>query len=193
MREKAPTKKTEVSKGVYELRTLLGDSQQAFSNRLGLALNTIARYETSREPTGEVLLLSDLAEQHGHFQLRDFFRTRYIDEVFRKLNFQLLMVPRTKSEPARGYLMLRLEGDAELEYAQSVLSIHAASRSTDSETRQKARAGFAQSGEVARGCNANSLVDDIQHAFRTGISGGVNEPAESNKKPPATKTKKGKK
>lgn len=191
----ASTTKSQVSKAVGELRALLGDSQQAFSNRLGLAINTIARYETSREPSGEVLLtLSELAEKHGHFQWRDFFRTRYIDEVFGKLNFQLLMVPRTANEPARGYLMLRLEGDAELEYAQSVLSIHAASRSTDNGTRQKARAGFAQSGEVARECNASPFVDQLRHAGRVAMSGGLveDERKASSKKPATVKTRKGK-
>jgi transcriptional regulator with XRE-family HTH domain len=48
--------KSPLSRAVVELRTRLGENQQAFSNRLGIAMNTVARYETSRSPSGYALL-----------------------------------------------------------------------------------------------------------------------------------------
>jgi transcriptional regulator with XRE-family HTH domain len=115
----------------------LGDSQQAFSNRLGLALNTIARYETSRVPTGEVLLMLALvAEQHGHLQWRDFFRTRYVADAFEKLTFQLLVVPKSGKEAEHGYLMVRLEGAEEIRAAQRFMDSIGRRRSTAPRSRK---------------------------------------------------------
>jgi transcriptional regulator with XRE-family HTH domain len=66
----ASRKKSELSKTVAELRKRLGLSQQEFSNRMGVALNTIARYETAREPEGLVLLrLAQIARAEGHSDL----------------------------------------------------------------------------------------------------------------------------
>jgi transcriptional regulator with XRE-family HTH domain len=181
-------KKTALSQAVCDLRAVLGDSQQAFSNRLGVALHTIARYETYRPPSGEALLkLANVAEQHGHLQSRDFFRIHYVDEVFKELGFQVLMVPPTESEPARGYLMSTLRRGSEFGYAQSFLSVLAATRSTDADVSRTANKGFAALERVARECNANPLVDDIHHAFRTAISGERDEDERntSSRKPAA--------
>jgi hypothetical protein len=123
----------------------------------------------------------------AHLQSRDFFRIHYVDEVFKELGFQLLMVPRTESEPARGYLMSTLGGGSEFGYAQSFLSVLAATRSTDADVSRRANKGFAALERVARECNANPLVDDIQHAFRTAISGERDEDERntSSRKPAA--------
>jgi len=58
-----------VTAAVKRLRLALGDTQQQFATRTGLAISTVVRYELSRPPKGEVLeQLKALAEQNG---LRD--------------------------------------------------------------------------------------------------------------------------
>lgn len=42
---------------VSKLRAHLGDTQQAFAERLRLSLRAVARYESDRIPTGRVLIL----------------------------------------------------------------------------------------------------------------------------------------
>jgi len=55
---------------VKELRGALGDSQQAFANRLGMSLRAIANYEKDREPAGKALYkLQQLALTHGRSDL----------------------------------------------------------------------------------------------------------------------------
>jgi transcriptional regulator with XRE-family HTH domain len=53
-------------KAVRNLRARLGDSQQAFANRLGVSIRAVANYEKDREATGKALLeLKNLADGHG--------------------------------------------------------------------------------------------------------------------------------
>jgi transcriptional regulator with XRE-family HTH domain len=57
------------------LRERLGDTQQEFAVRLGIALASVARYETSRPPSGQALLtFEDLARQNGLLELAALFR-----------------------------------------------------------------------------------------------------------------------
>jgi transcriptional regulator with XRE-family HTH domain len=60
---------------VRALRQSLGESQQAFSNRLGLALGSVAHYETGRRSPDLVVTLSlfNLASEVGRKDLADFF------------------------------------------------------------------------------------------------------------------------
>jgi transcriptional regulator with XRE-family HTH domain len=121
--------KSKLSKAVCELRARLGLSQQAFSNALGVALNTIARYETSREPSGEALKqLGDLAMKKNHTDLGHFFYTRYLDDVLKGVAPRVTGIPATDSEPARGYLLLELRGDDEMDYARLFRNLLFASR-----------------------------------------------------------------
>ncbi|HUD74279.1 MAG TPA: helix-turn-helix domain-containing protein [Terracidiphilus sp.] len=54
-----------VSQAVRRLRLGLGDTQQQFANRLGLAISTVVRYELSRPPSGKALAQLDrLATDH---------------------------------------------------------------------------------------------------------------------------------
>jgi transcriptional regulator with XRE-family HTH domain len=54
------------AKAVRDLRSALGDSQQAFAARLGISMRAIANYEKDREPTGRALYqLSKLAREFG--------------------------------------------------------------------------------------------------------------------------------
>ncbi len=60
---------------VKELRALYGESQQAFSNRLGIALNSVSRYETGESrPAARILLkLGQLAREKGRQDLKAIF------------------------------------------------------------------------------------------------------------------------
>ncbi len=62
-------------KAVRKLRVAIGDTQQQFANRLGLAISTIVRYELSRSPHGKVLIqFEKLALEHGQVDLAKVFR-----------------------------------------------------------------------------------------------------------------------
>jgi transcriptional regulator with XRE-family HTH domain len=59
--------KNPVSAALTDLRESLGDSMQEFSNRMGVALTTIGRYETSHPPTGKALRrFHALAKRYDH-------------------------------------------------------------------------------------------------------------------------------
>ena len=54
--DKSPTEtRNPVCRAVRRLRVDLGDTQQQFANRLGLAISTVVRYEISRPPHGKAL------------------------------------------------------------------------------------------------------------------------------------------
>jgi transcriptional regulator with XRE-family HTH domain len=71
-----------LSDAVRELRKHLGESQQAFSNRLGLSMATIVKYEAGREPTGKALAqLAHAAAEAGRHDLAYRFARALIDEL----------------------------------------------------------------------------------------------------------------
>jgi transcriptional regulator with XRE-family HTH domain len=182
--------KSEISKAVCELRTRLGDSQQAFSNRLGLALNTIARYETSREPSGDVLLmLADLAEKNGHLQLSSFFRTHYLAQVSPKVQSRLLTVPGTQSEPPHGFLTWDPKGVKELRYAQACNFAFGLARSTVPDTIRKIDEAFAALEAVVIECAGNPIVQAMQDALKVSTSGSLPERPGSKKPKPSPRKK----
>jgi transcriptional regulator with XRE-family HTH domain len=64
----------DLAKAVRDLRSLTGDSQQAFASRLGLSMRAIANYEKDRIPTGRALYqLSILARELDRPDLADGF------------------------------------------------------------------------------------------------------------------------
>jgi transcriptional regulator with XRE-family HTH domain len=55
-----------VTDAVRRLRRALGETQQQFAARTGLAISTVVRYELSRPPRGEAIRqFKDLAAQNG--------------------------------------------------------------------------------------------------------------------------------
>ena len=81
---------------VIELRAALGDTQEKFAARLRTALSTVARYETSRPPTGGMLMrLAAIAERNAigrkvddakvFTDLATTFKRLYLDEVFQEM------------------------------------------------------------------------------------------------------------
>jgi transcriptional regulator with XRE-family HTH domain len=133
-------RKSKLSKAVCELRTRLGWSQQTLSNRLGVALNTIARYETAREPSGEALLkLGDLASVSHHWDLSELFHTRYLDDVLKNFHRTVISLPATDGEPSHGYLVMRLRGDDEVRYGHVLRSLLSLSGTDRPDLSKKAR------------------------------------------------------
>ncbi|SPF32062.1 hypothetical protein SBA4_1090008 [Candidatus Sulfopaludibacter sp. SbA4] len=89
----------EVTEAVRSLRKRLGDTQQQFANRLGMAISTVVRYELSRPPRGKVLrTLEALAVNSAGFREAAIFRNAFFDE-FQPGVFQYLrLTPRNERE-----------------------------------------------------------------------------------------------
>jgi transcriptional regulator with XRE-family HTH domain len=107
----------EVAEGVRALRASLKESQQQFSNRLGVSISTIARYELQNPPQGNMLKrLAELAIQAGREDL---------SIIFEKA---LLEASDPRSPIAEAIRSLRIDlGDTQQEFAHrtglSVVSI----------------------------------------------------------------------
>lgn len=64
----------EVAEAIRSLRGQFGESQQAFSNRLGVAVRTVFRWEVQTPPKGDVLLrLFELSQDTGREDLMQIF------------------------------------------------------------------------------------------------------------------------
>jgi len=73
--------KPTLARAVKALRVGLGDTQQKFANRLGIAISTAVRYETNRPPSGEILSrLYWLAVNHGLADVAGMFHRAVFDE-----------------------------------------------------------------------------------------------------------------
>jgi transcriptional regulator with XRE-family HTH domain len=71
-----------VSQAVRRLRVALGDTQQEFANRLGLAISTVVRYELTRPPRGKALAqLERLARDFGLKECALVFSNALVDEL----------------------------------------------------------------------------------------------------------------
>jgi transcriptional regulator with XRE-family HTH domain len=168
------------SEALIALRTAMGKTQAQFAvTVLETAVTTIARYETSHPPQGELLLrLADIARQQRMYELQDVFRELYVKQVLRDLGFDLLTVPRTESEPEHGYLFKRLEGQHALSAAQSFILILAQLDSSDSETKANAVSAISSLREAAR--RFAPEIGDLQDALLSAMTG--KQPQTSAKK-----------
>jgi transcriptional regulator with XRE-family HTH domain len=64
----------EVAEAIKSLREELGESQQAFSNRIGVVVRTVARWELEKPPIGDVLLrLFEISQDAGREDLVQVF------------------------------------------------------------------------------------------------------------------------
>jgi transcriptional regulator with XRE-family HTH domain len=71
-----------VADAVRQLRTALGESQQAFAYRMKTAIRTIARYETVRPPKGKALAdFFRVASETGNEELAILFRNALTAEI----------------------------------------------------------------------------------------------------------------
>jgi transcriptional regulator with XRE-family HTH domain len=84
-----------VVKAVRALRVALGDTQQSFAHRLGLAISTVVRYELTRPPRGiELGRFYHLAIEHHLTHIADVFARAMELE----LNMRGERIPRTIEE-----------------------------------------------------------------------------------------------
>lgn len=107
--------RNEITAAVRSLRSRLGDTQQRFANRMGMAISTVVRYELSRPPRGRVLRdLENLAVNNGCFSEAAIFRNAFYEE------FQLCG-PESASQNPFQYLRLAPRNDREEELIQALL------------------------------------------------------------------------
>ena len=82
MKKTETQQKDPVSEAVRDLRTALGESQQAFAYRMKTAIRTIARYETVRPPKGNALAeFARVAEETGNEKAAKVFREALMSEL----------------------------------------------------------------------------------------------------------------
>jgi len=104
---------------MIKLRAALGDSQQQFANRLQTAVTTVARYETSRPPSGTALAdLARLASDIGRGDLVFEFLSALGREMnFRQIKGGVISIDAASREP-RGYLLAHVQGARARHYAR---------------------------------------------------------------------------
>lgn len=74
--------KSKTSQALISLRSRLGDNQAEFAKRVGLAIQSIARYETSNPPTGRALIhFAKLAKETGAVDEAQILREAYLSEL----------------------------------------------------------------------------------------------------------------
>jgi transcriptional regulator with XRE-family HTH domain len=79
-----------LSLAVKALRLRAGLTQQAFASKLGIALVSVARYETGREPTGKAIsALYRLANEMNRHDLAKLFQERLATEISQESSRQL--------------------------------------------------------------------------------------------------------
>jgi transcriptional regulator with XRE-family HTH domain len=72
----------QLAEAVKQLRNHLGESQQRFSDRVGVVVRTIARYELEKAPIGEILIkFAEIANEAGRPDLRLTFQNAYTKEI----------------------------------------------------------------------------------------------------------------
>ena len=81
MRQDASVQKDVISDAVRRLRIAFGETQQRFAERLGTALITVTRWETSRPPTTDSALdqLEKLARDKGLEEYAEVFKSARTD------------------------------------------------------------------------------------------------------------------
>src|SRR5215467_11980425 len=104
-------KRHRLSQAVIDLRAEFGETQQAFALRLGTAIATIARYETSRPPSGTALATLAVAAQDAG---RGDLVLEFMEELGEELHLRDIrgghLNGDMSGENPRGYLLLNIEG-----------------------------------------------------------------------------------
>jgi transcriptional regulator with XRE-family HTH domain len=88
-----------VAEAIKALRAEFGESQQRFSDRIGVVVRTVARYEVQKPPTGEMLSkLAALADEVGRPDLRVVFTDAFWRELNEEIESKLqIQIPRMRS------------------------------------------------------------------------------------------------
>lgn len=146
----------------------MGKTQQTFAvDVLNTAIGTIARYETSDPPRGEVLLrLRDIARQQGLNELSTRFELLFMEGILEKLTYRLTTFPATETRPVYGIGVLRLKGELALSSMYDYQKILGQLDSSDSAIRQSAVSALAALRRSAR--KTDDPADEIHDAFFPG-------------------------
>jgi len=104
-------KSLSLSEAVRALRQALGDTQQSFAHRLGLAISTVVRYELTRPPSGAALLtFANLAEQADREDLKQIFLYEFAVENGMLKNRSGFSSRWNDENELEGFLFLALKG-----------------------------------------------------------------------------------
>jgi transcriptional regulator with XRE-family HTH domain len=153
------------SEALIELRKAMGKTQQTFAVEvLGTAIGTIARYETSDPPRGEVLLrLMEIAREHDLLELAIRFDLLYRKEMLKSLASELAWIPATETSPAHGHLAISLPSERAVAAAQYFTTLLAQLDSADPKIERNAVSAFAMLRKAARRFE-NPAAGEIQDA-----------------------------
>jgi hypothetical protein len=112
------------SLALIELRNKMGLTQAGLAVAfLKTAVTTVAKYETSHRPPTEMLLrLSEIAKAHDP-ALASKFRIFYLEDVLKAVGNQVTWVPKTESEPLRGFVTASLSGEIAIRGAMDFLTL----------------------------------------------------------------------
>jgi transcriptional regulator with XRE-family HTH domain len=130
---------------VKTLRHELGDSQQAFANRLGLSIRAIANYEKDRRPTG--MALASLARAASDARKQDLINT-FMSALVEELGLQdisfRLMAGSIKDGSLQGLIFAHLPDKESIEYGWAFWHALEDLNSADPETKARARKRLGQ-------------------------------------------------
>jgi len=125
---------------VKALRHELGDSQQAFANRLGLSIRAIANYEKDRKPTGMALAsLARAATDARKQNLVNTFMSALVDELGLQDISIRLIAGSIKDDAPQGLILARLPDKESIEYGWAFWQALEDLGSGDPETKARAR------------------------------------------------------
>jgi transcriptional regulator with XRE-family HTH domain len=130
---------------VKALRHELGDSQQAFANRLGLSIRAIANYEKDRRPTGMALAsLARAASDARKQELINTFMSALVEELgLQNISFRL-MAGSIKDNALQGLIFAHLPDKESIEYGWAFWHDLEDLNSDDLERKARARERLVQ-------------------------------------------------
>jgi len=140
-----------LSEAVRELRKHLGESQQAFSNRLGLSIATIVKYEAGREPTGKALAqLAHAAGEAGRHDLAYLFARALVRELgLERLQLGVFSAPAIPKEDSPGIMLTTFRGPEAQDYASAFFQTFGRFLYGTAEERDRAKCLLQQFNQAA--------------------------------------------
>jgi transcriptional regulator with XRE-family HTH domain len=169
------------SEALIELRKAMGKTQQTFAVEvLKTAIGTVARYETSDPPRGEVLRrLEEIARKHHLYELAAKFDLIYRKEMLKSLVSQLAWIPATETTPTQGHLDVVLPDALAVEAGQAFLLLVSQLGSADRKIKRNAITALSSLQSAVRRFQ-NPAVGEIQDTFPSAM-GASHPPAPENK------------
>ncbi|MFB3778737.1 MAG: helix-turn-helix domain-containing protein [Bryobacteraceae bacterium] len=159
---------------VRKLREGLGDTQQEFADRLGLAIATVVRYEHNRTPRGKALArLEQAATASGFDQCAALFRNALVDEFGAPPPSPKTRTIQCRSDDEMALVdallyVVRLQGAPA--YAKAARAVRRALRPVLEDRRRTAEtdeALEAQRNAIVRLLEKGRTVKEVAEIFRT--------------------------